>query len=183
MKRESLIPFGRTNDHSIDYLLGILEDARFTTLQRVNEISTAELHWQFSEGWNTVAALLSHIISCKHYMRIHFIEGKEWTKAQNEEWLPGLEMGKYIPQLITNEPIEFYLQRLEESYQLFVESVKMLDTEAFHKKREGYDPDTGCNLAWVLYHVAEDEVHHRGQISLLRKLYNHKNQSHVSAKS
>lgn len=48
-----------------------------------------------------------------------------------------------------------------------------LSEEEFHAKREDHNPETGYNLAWKLYHLAEEEVHHRGQISLIRKLYRH----------
>jgi uncharacterized damage-inducible protein DinB len=49
--------------------------------------------------------------------------------------------------------------------------MRQLSREDLIRKREGYDPVTGHNLAWTLYHKAEDEVHHRGQISILRKIY------------
>lgn len=171
MTRETFIEFGKTHDHSIDFLLGIIKDARITTLKRIREISTEELHWQVADGWNTVGALLAHIIGAGHYFRTHFIHRKQWTAEEEERWRPGLEMGKYIPQLITNEPVETYLKQLEEINLLIVESIKELSVEEFHKKREGYNPETGNNLAWVLYHLAEDEVHHRGQMSIIRKLY------------
>ena len=171
MTRETFIEFGKTSDHTIDYLLGIIKDARYVTLRVITGITTEELHWQIADGWNTVGALLSHIISCGHYMRIHYVLDREWTDKEKEQFLPGLEMGKYIPELITNEPVEFYLRKLEESNKLLVESINQLSTVDFHRKREDYNPETGCNLAWVLYHLAEDEVHHRGQMSLIRKLY------------
>lgn len=171
MDRITFIPFGETADHSIDYLLGVIEDARITTLQRVSGISKEALHWQYDEGWNTVGALLSHIISCRHYFRIDFIERRELTKEEEAKYLPGLEMGKYIPDLITDDGIEVYLEKLKQSNVELVKAVAGISKEQFFEKREGYNPNTGCNLAWILYHLAEDEVHHRGQISLILKLY------------
>lgn len=171
MKRKFRIDFNEANDHSIDYLLGILEDARFTTLQRLENISVEELHWQYKEGWNTIGVLLSHIIALENYFRIIYIDGRKMTKEETEKWLPGLEMGKYIPQLIHHKPIETYIAALEESRQFLLKALKNLSFEDFSKRIDDYDKETGCNLAWVLYHFAEDEVHHRGQISILRKLY------------
>jgi uncharacterized damage-inducible protein DinB len=171
IERKTYIPFGGSPDYSIDYLIGIIEDARVTTIQRVENISTDELHWQFEKGWNTIGVLLSHIIACDHFFRIEFIEGRELTKQENEEYLPGLEMGKFIPQLISKRNIDEYITQLENSKLKLIEEVQKLDTVEFHKKREGYNPNTGHNLAWTLYHLAEDEIHHRGQISILRKLY------------
>ncbi|MCB0502216.1 MAG: DinB family protein [Bacteroidetes bacterium] len=171
IERKTYIQFGKSPDYSIDYLLGILEDARVTTIQRVENLSIDELHWQFEKGWNTIGVLLSHIISCEHFFRIHFIEGRTLTKQENQEYLPGLEMGKFIPNLITDWSIDKYITQLENSRLMLIKEIEKLDTVAFQKKREGYNPNTGHNLAWTLYHLAEDEVHHRGQISIIRKLF------------
>lgn len=171
IERKTFIPFGQNADASIDYLVGILADARATTLQRVEGISKAELHWQYADGWNSIGALLAHIIAVEEYFRIEFIECRKLTAAEEALWMPGLEMGKYIPQLITNDGVDVYEERLAQSRARMLEAVRAISATAFKEKREGYNPNTGCNLAWVLYHMAEDEVHHRGQISILRKLY------------
>ena len=171
IERKTFIPFGNSADVSLDFLLGIIEDARATTLQRVEGISTHELHWQFAEGWNTVGALLSHIISAGDFFRIQFIERRELSDAEKKQWLPGLEMGKFIPQLITGEPIESYLKRLQETRDRLTKAFGSLSIAQFHEKLTGcYNAKTGYNLAWVFYHLVEDEVHHRGQISLFEKV-------------
>jgi len=156
---------------SIDYLMGIVEDARITTIQRIENIPTEELHWQYSEGWNTIGALLSHSISISHYFRIYYILNEKFTDEEKKKYKPGLELGKYVPELITQQPVEFYIEALQDAHQQMCTAIKTLSEDDFLEKREGYNKETGCNLAWVLYHAAEDEVHHRGQISLLRKLY------------
>ncbi|WP_247236400.1 DinB family protein [Telluribacter sp. SYSU D00476] len=171
IKRNFHIPFGHTADHSLDYLLGILDDVRVTTLQRVAGCTTQELDWQYREGWNTIGALLSHMTALDHYFRIEYLERRSLTEEENERWLPALDLGPYVPQLISNQPLEVYIAEMEESRHLLLEALKNLTFEDFQKRIAGYDPVEGCNLAWVLYHMAEDELHHRGQISILRKLY------------
>ncbi len=171
MKRKTYIPFDSDNIDSIDYLLGIIEDARITTIERVEGLSIEELNWQYSDGWNTIGVLLSHIISAENFFRIQFIEERELSELESKEYLPSLEMGKYIPQLITENSISFYIEKLKESRVKLIQQITKLNKEDFYKKRDGYNPNTGYNLAWVLYHLAEDEVHHRGQISIIRKLY------------
>jgi uncharacterized damage-inducible protein DinB len=175
-ERRTFISFGTHSDPSIDYLVGILEDARVTTLHRVEGISDEELHWQFTEGWNTVGALLSHIIACEEYFRIFFVERRDFSPAESDQWTPGLELGQFVPRLITGEPIGGYIEKLEQSRAKLLDAIRTLDTAKFREKRVGYNPNTGFNLGWVLYHLSEDEVHHRGQISILRKLY--KTQQH-----
>ena len=170
--RKTFIPFEDPKADLTEYLIGIMEDARTTTLQRIQGISVEELDWQYAEGWNSIGALLSHIISCENFFRIYFVEGRTLTKAEEEKWLPGLELGKYVPSLISGKPIEEYIEELSASRKAMFERIRLLSREDFIRPRMGdYDPVTGYNLAWGLYHNAEDEVHHRGQISILRKIY------------
>ncbi len=174
LERKTFIPFGEKQDISIDYLFGIMEDARTTTINRVFDIRTKELHWQYSKGWNSVSVLLSHIYSVEMYFVIVYIKKRDLTKAEEKDIMPAMEMGVRIPEIICNKPIKYYLERLKKSRKLMFENLSKIKTENFHKVLKGYNPKTGYNLAWALYHQAEDEIHHRGQISMIRKLYKEK---------
>jgi uncharacterized damage-inducible protein DinB len=120
---------------------------------------------------NTIGALLSHIISVQNYFRVAFIEGRECTAEESQKWKAGLELGAYVPSLIKGKTIEEYTEELNTSFELILDRLSNLSREDFTKRLEDYDPVTGHNLAWSIYHMAEDEIHHRGQISILRKLY------------
>jgi uncharacterized damage-inducible protein DinB len=54
---------------------------------------------------------------------------------------------------------------------MLIQALKDISFDDFTKRIDEYDPVTGCNLAWALYHMIEDEIYHRGQISIIRKLY------------
>ncbi len=170
-ERNTFMKFGENQSPSIDFLKAMMEDARVTTLNRVHGISTEELHWQYAEGWNTVGALLSHIWAVETWFAIAFIEKRKPTEEEIQLLDAGMEMGKKRPQLITNEPLEVYVKKLEESRAKMFERIATLTDKDFTEKLEGYNPNTGYNVAWALYHAAEDEIHHRGQISIIRKLY------------
>lgn len=175
IKRKPFIDFGATNDTSIDYIIGILTDARITTLEKIQGISEEELQWQYAKGWNSIGALLLHLWALENYFSIMFMDERKLTQEELIKYGPALKMGKYLPQLITNQPVEFYIKKLANSREVFLKKISQLSITEFHRKRAGYDPENGCNLAWVLYHLAEDEVHHRGQITIIRKLYLHLN--------
>lgn len=135
-------------------------------------LNKEELHWQYAEGWNSISVLLEHICACSHYFRIIFLENRKLTPEEALIIDPGLFMGEYIPQLISkNKDLEYYLGNLSTSSALMNEAISKLSEADFMKNIAAYNPITGTNLAWVLYHVVEDEVHHRGQISMIRKLY------------
>ncbi|MEO6631903.1 MAG: DinB family protein [Mucilaginibacter sp.] len=171
LKRTFNIEFGKLSDHSLDYIQGILQDTRTTTILSLKELSVEELDWQYKEGWNTIGALLSHIVGIETYFRIEFVEGRKLTDEENERWTPALDMGVHLPKLIKQQPVEDYIAQLTESRELMLDSLTELTHEDFTRRIDDYDDETGCNLAWVLYHMAEDEIYHRGQISIIRKLY------------
>lgn len=154
-----------------NFLIGALHDAPATTFKYIQNISQEELDWQPYEGWNTVGALLSHIIAGDYAFKIYFIEKREMTKEEEAKWNPGIEMGKYINELKGKSP-EYYQEELMKSFQVMKEAIQQLSTEQLLERRyDVYDKVNGSDLAWTLYHSAEDEVHHRGQISIIRKLY------------
>lgn len=171
MKRTFNIEFGKAPDHSLDYLQGILQDTRVTTILAIKNLSLPELDWQYREGWNTIGALLSHIVAIEHYFRIVYLDRRELTEEENDKWLPGLDMGEHLPALIKQHPIENYIAGLTASREMMLVALKNITHEDLIKRIDDYDDETGCNLAWVLYHMAEDEIYHRGQISMIRKLY------------
>jgi len=171
-ERNTYISFGKHKDFSIDFLLAMMKDARVTTLNRVFDLREDELHYQYSEGWNSISVLLAHIYSVEMYFRISFIEKRNLTTEEEKDIMPGLEMGEFIPEILKEKKsLKYFIDRLEISRKTMKEAILKLSTEAFHKKQDGYNPKTGFNLAWALYHMSEDEIHHRGQISIVRKLY------------
>ncbi|QRR02479.1 DinB family protein [Dyadobacter sandarakinus] len=172
VKRQFHITFGHTKDHSIDYLTGILLDSRLTTVQSIEKLTVSQLDWQYAPGWNTIGALLSHMEAIEHFFRIEFVLGRKLTTEENGHWTPALDMGEHLPKLITGKSVDQYMHELTASRQMLVDAVRHLSFEEFTRKIEGYyDEQTGCNLAWALYHMMEDEIYHRGQISMIRKLY------------
>jgi uncharacterized damage-inducible protein DinB len=169
--RKFHIETGVANNQLCDYLIGILYDARSTTYRYIQGVTQEELDWQPHEGWNTIGALLAHIIAGDYFFALYFIEKREMTPEEEKALLPGLDLGEHVKSLKGKTP-EYYLKELEASHLHFVEAIKKLSTEELLERRfDVYDKVNGSDLAWTLYHNAEDEVHHRGQISILRKLY------------
>jgi uncharacterized damage-inducible protein DinB len=171
LKRTFRIKFGQLADYSLDYIQGILQDTRTTTILSLKNLLVDELDWQCQEGWNTIGALLSHIVAIETYFRIEFVEGRKLTDEENDSLLPALDMGIHLSKLMNQQPLEEYIKQLTESRELMLNAIAKLTHEDFIRRIDDYDEETGCNLAWVLYHMAEDEIYHRGQISMIRKLY------------
>ena len=153
-----------------DYLSVILYDARCMTFTYIKGITQAELDWQPFDGWNTVGALLSHIVAAENYFRIKFLEGRELSEEE-KSILPAIELGKNVNKLKGRSPKYYHAELLAAHNAMKKVVQNMPDEKLLHARYDMYDYVNGCNLAWILYHGAEDEVHHRGQISIIRKLY------------
>ena len=103
MKRHFHITFGHSKDHSIDYLIGILQDTRLRTIQAIEKLTVHQIDWQYAPGWNTIGALLSHMEAIEHFFRIEFVLGKKLTTEENDYWTPALDMGEHVSKLITGK--------------------------------------------------------------------------------
>ena len=171
MERKYFIEPGIGKSELADYLLAIKHDARALTIRYLKDMREDELDWQPFEGWNSIAALLSHIIAVDRYFRIAFIEGREFTDLEKEEILPAVELGKYNT-AFKGQSVAYYIEQLELTYEDTRKAIAAMDAGVFLKRRyDDYDKVKGSDMAWILFHSAEDEVHHRGQISIVRKLY------------
>jgi len=174
-KREFFISFDNKQNHSIEYLLGILKDTRTTTLLTIRNLTKQELDWQYEKGWNTIGALLSHIAAIEHYFRIVYVENRELTSLENKELIPSVDMGIHLPSLITGKNIDNYVNELFISRQKLLAALEEITFENFSVIFKTKDDGTESNLAWLLYHMTEDEIYHRGQISMIKKLLISKN--------
>jgi uncharacterized damage-inducible protein DinB len=114
--------------------------------------------------------MLSHIIAVENFFRIKYLEKRELSESE-KAIIPALEPGKNGSRLM-GKPLNYYKRELAISHKAMLKALKnMTNQKLLEARYDIYDYVNGCNLAWILYHGAEDEVYHRGQISLLRKLY------------
>ncbi|MGJ1243017.1 DinB family protein [Sphingobacterium siyangense] len=169
-KRVFSVDFPDDLNHAIAFFRGILSDTRLTTILTVQKLTTKQLDWQYKEGWNTIGALLSHISALQHYFRIIYIEKRTMTQEESDGLIPALDMGIYLPSLISGKSISNYLNELNQAQDKFLQSLLTLTFEDFSKVLQNNDYGENCNLAWVLFHMVEDEIYHRGQISILLKI-------------
>ncbi len=169
-KRVFSVDFPDDLDHAIAFFKGMLSDTRLTTILTVQKLTSRELDWQFREGWNTIGALLSHISALQHYFRIIYVEKRAMTEEENDHLIAALDMGIYLPSLISGKSITDYLNELNYSLVEFLESLSALTFEDFSEVLQNQDYGECCNLAWILFHMIEDEIYHRGQISMILKL-------------
>ena len=149
---------------TIGRLVGILLYARQTTLAAVEGLSIAELDHLQDDSSNSIGALLAHIAVERGYQCVAF-EDRAPSAEENAVWEPALKLGAEGRRLLRNEPLEHYVHELSEARRLTLEGLAARDDDWLERPLPAA-PAMNAHFAW--FHVAEDEINHRGQIRWLR---------------
>lgn len=147
-------------------LVEMLTYARLTTLQAVHDLPEEAL-WQTAPGCtNSIGTLLAHIAAVERTYHLLSFEGRDVTPEQDGAVYWGLTMsqeGTPPSRLPTLDELRADLAAARaETLRVF--STKDDDWLA-QPMAEGW-----ANHHWAWFHVMEDEVSHRGQIRLLRRV-------------
>ena len=150
---------------TIGRLVGILLYARQTTLAAVEGLSIAELDHLQDDASNSIGALLAHIAAVERGYQCVTFEERAPSALEQAAWEPALTLGAEGRRLLRNEPLEHYLHELSEVRRLTLECLAARD-DAWFEQPLLAAPAMNAHFAW--FHVAEDEINHRGQIRWLR---------------
>lgn len=150
-------------------LVSMMNYARYTTMQAVEDLTMEELDYLYNEEANSIGMLLYHMAAVEFYYQIHTFEDREPTEAELERWLPGLELEALGREKIKGNSIEFYIDTLQEVRSKTIETFQSLPDEWLFKTTNfWYDKQANNYFKW--FHVFEDEINHRGQIRLIKKM-------------
>jgi uncharacterized damage-inducible protein DinB len=150
---------------TIGRLVGILTYARSTTLAAVEGLTLAQLDHLHDGNSNSIAALLAHIVATEHAYQILTFEERLLLPHENERWSVALKLGEHGRRSLRGYPLEHYLEALAAVRRATLESLAARD-DTWLERTVG--PAPKLNAHWVWFHVAEHEIHHRGQIRWLR---------------
>jgi uncharacterized damage-inducible protein DinB len=150
---------------TIGRLVGILVYARKTTLAAVEGLSIAELDHLQDDSSNSIGALLAHIATVERaYHRLTF-EDRVPSPEENVAWEPALKLGAEGRRVLRNKPLEHYVHELAEARRVTLEGLAARDDDWLERPLLAA-PAMNAHFGW--FHVAEDEINHRGQIRWLR---------------
>lgn len=150
-------------------LVSMMNYARYTTMQAVEDLTMEELDYLYDEEANSIGMLLYHMAAVEFYYQIHTFEDREPTEAELERWLPAIELGDLGREKIKGNSIEFYINTLQEVRSKTIETFQSLPDEWLFKTTDfWYDKQANNYFKW--FHVFEDEINHRGQIRLIKKM-------------
>ena len=150
---------------TIGRLVGMLSYARSTTLLAVEGLTLAELdHLQDAES-NSIGALLAHMAVVERSYQVLTFEGRRLSPEEEERWSTALKLGAEGRHALRGKPLAHYLDELATVRQGTLEALGERDDDWLERP---VAQAAAINAHWAWFHVAEDEINHRGQIRWLR---------------
>ena len=149
----------------IGRLVCMLAYARMTTLAAVGGLSIAQLDHLHDGTSNSIGALLAHAAAVERVYQALTFDGRVPTESEESEWAAAVSLGEAGRALLRNQPLEHYTTELATVRQRTLEELARRD-DAWLDAALPTVPNMNAHWAW--FHVAEDEINHRGQIRWLR---------------
>ena len=150
---------------TIGRLVGMLLYARRTTLAAVEGLSIAELDHLQDASSNSIGALLAHIAAVERGYQIITFEDRRPSPEERAQSEPALTLGDDGRRLLRGKPLEHYVGQLSDVRRRTLESLAARDDDWLERTLIAAP---ALNAHWAWFHVAEDEINHRGQIRWLR---------------
>jgi len=150
---------------TIGRLVGILFYARKTTLAAVDGLSIAELDHLHDGSSNSIGALLAHIAAVERGYQCVTFEERPPSAQEQAAWDPALKLGAEGRRVLRGKTLEHYVHELSEVRRLTLEGLAARDDDWLERSLSAAP---AMNAHWAWFHVAEDEINHRGQIRWLR---------------
>jgi uncharacterized damage-inducible protein DinB len=150
---------------TIGRLVGMLTYARSTTLRAVERLTIAELDHLHDAESNSIGALLAHVAAVERSYQVLTFEERLLSQEDNERFAAALKLGDEGRRSLRGHSLEHYLEELSAARRLTLESLAARD-DAWLERLVTLAPRINAHWAW--FHVAEDEINHRGQIRWLR---------------
>ncbi|HJQ21396.1 MAG TPA: DinB family protein [Gemmatimonadaceae bacterium] len=149
----------------IGRLASMLNYARETTLRAVDGLTTAQLDHLHDARSNSIGALLAHIAAVEWSYQLLTFEERLLTSEENQRLEAALKLGAEGQQALRGQPLDHYVRELAT---IRVSTLKALASRDDAWLERSVPNAPAMNAHWAWFHVAEDEINHRGQIRWLR---------------
>lgn len=150
---------------TIGRLVGMLTYSRQTLVAAVDGLTTAQLDHLHDPQANSIGALLAHAAAVEQwYQRFTFEPGSP-NELENGVLMPALELGDLGRAVIKGRDLASYLDDLQTTRARTLAELARRDDAWLEAP---LPTSVAMNAHWAWFHVAEDEINHRGQIRWLR---------------
>jgi hypothetical protein len=150
----------------IGVLVSTMQRCRETTILLVQDLSIAQLDYLFDEDDNSIGALLLHLAAIEAaYQEITFFDRNILDNPERlPKWQVPMELGAPARSEIRGHPASYYIEELTRMRAQTLEQMQQRDDSWLWVESEWGD-DVFANNYWQWYHVYEDEINHRGEMS------------------
>ncbi|KPL58859.1 DinB family protein [Rossellomorea vietnamensis] len=159
----------------ISFLVSQMDYARKTTLDSVKGLTSSELDFLPCEGANSIGALLLHMAAVEKGFQIELFDERRPNEQEMTEWGAAYSLGEEGRKNIKGYSLEFYLTKLDEIRRKTLQEFSERNDEWLFESRVWDNQPSNHYFIW--FHVFEDEINHRGQIRLIRRILSEKNKS------
>ena len=150
---------------TIGRLVGMLSYARSTLLHAVEGLSREDLDHLHDPGSNTIGALLAHAAAVEWWYQVVTFEERKPSASDEEKWLAALDLGDAGRRQLRGRELWSYVEDLALARERTLAALAERD-DSWLEATLVAAPEMNAHWAW--FHVAEDEISHRGQIRWLR---------------
>lgn len=150
---------------TVGRLVAMLSYAREATWRAVEGLSGEQLDRLHDSSSNSIGALLAHVAAVERGYQVVTFESRAPTAAEHAAWSPALTLGEKARREIRGHELQFYLDDLRRTREATLAALAGKD-DAWLEAPLSVAPNLNAHWAW--FHVAEEEISHRGQIRWLR---------------
>jgi uncharacterized damage-inducible protein DinB len=143
----------------------MLTYARQTVLAAVEGLSTDELDHLHDARSNSIGALLAHAAAVERWYQVLTFEAREPSASEEAAWAPALDLGEAGRRALRGRDLASYVEELGRTRLATLAALAERD-DAWLEGLLAAAPEMNAHWAW--FHVAEDEISHRGQVRWLR---------------
>ncbi|WP_174613482.1 DinB family protein [Virgibacillus ihumii] len=152
----------------IGRLVHMMNYARTTTLQAVKGLTIEQLDYLYADNANSIGALLTHMAAVEFCFQIETFDEREPTDAEVQEWGAGLDLGEKGRHEIKGKPLDYYIDKLDKVRNRTLTEFKRRNDDWLYVERKWASYPSNNYFIW--FHTFEDEINHRGQIRIQRKM-------------
>ena len=151
---------------TIGRLVGMLTWVRVGLLHAVNGLTVEDLDHLHDPASNSIGALLAHAAAVDRWYQILTFEDRRPSAEEEASLQAALDLGDEGRQRIRGRTLESYVSDLTVTREATLAALASRD-DAWLERPLVAMPDWNAHWAW--FHVAEDEINHRGQIQWLKR--------------
>ena len=151
-------------------LVSTLEWCREKTIDWVKDLTIYQLDYLYDENANSIGALLLHIASLEAaYQEMTFYGRNILNNPERiQKWRVPMYLGDQARREIKGHSVSYYLEELKAIRDQTVEQFRQYDDDWLWQVSSYGSRGQAANNYWMWYHVYEDEINHRGEISWLK---------------